>query len=121
MEKKFVVPAVSFLAAVFIWVTFFVLYLVGSWMQGLAPWLEVALCLVVGGLTLFSAVRCHQVGGPRVGSIVRAVVLLLMAVFTFWKVGIIAACVLLLAAVVTGARALLGSRQPEAGGDSTSI
>ncbi len=120
MEKEFVVPAVSFVAAILIWVAFFVLHVVGSWVQGLAPWLGVALCLVVGGLILFSAVRCHLVGGPRVGIIARAGMLLLMAMFTFWKVGIIAACVLLAAAIVTGARALLGSYEPAAGGDSTS-
>ena len=120
MEKRFVVPAVSFIAAFLIWVAFFVLHVVGGWVQELAPWLKVALCLVVSGLILFSGVRCYQVGGPRVGGIVRSVVLLLMAVLTFWKVGIVAACVLLTAAIILGARSLTGSYQPEAAGDSTS-
>lgn len=116
MEKKFVVPAISFVAGVLIWVAFFILNEVGSLVQRLAPWLEVALCLVVGGVILFSALRCHQVGGPRVGSVVRAAVLLLMAMLTFWKVGNMAAGILLVAAIVTGARALVGSNQPEADG-----
>ena len=120
MEKRFVVPAVSFIAGVLIWVAFYVLNLVGSWVQRLAPWLEVASCLVVGGIILFSAVRCYKVGGPRVGSIVRAAVLLLMALLTIWKVGNMAACVLLVAAILTGTRALMGAYQPEADGDSTS-
>ena len=113
MEKRFVVPAVSFIAAVLIWVAFFVLYVMGRWVQGPGPWPEAGLCMVVGGLVLFSAVRCHQAGGPRVGSIVRAAVLLVMAIFTFWKVGIAAACVLLVAAIVIGARTLMRSDQPE--------
>jgi len=120
MEKRFVVPAVFFLAGVLIWVAFFVINLVGSLVQRLAPWLEVASCLVVGSLILFSAVGCYKVGGPRVGSIVRAVVLLLMALLTIWKVGNIAACVLLVAAILTGARALMGAYPPEADGDFTS-
>ena len=111
MEKRFIVPAVSFLTGVLIWVAFFVLYVVDRWVQGPAPWPEVALCMVVGGLGLFSAVRCHQAGGPRVGSIVRAAVLFVMAMLTFWKVGIVAACVLLVAAIVIGARTLMQSDQ----------
>jgi hypothetical protein len=114
MEKRFVVPAVSFIAGVLIWVAFYVVNLVGSWVQRLAPWLEVVSCLVVGSLILFSAVRCYKVGGPRIGSIVRAIVLLLMALLTIWKVGNIAASVLLGAAIVTGALALMGSYQSEA-------
>lgn len=120
MEKRFVVPTVSFIAGVLIWVAFFVVNFVGRWVQRLAPWLEVASCLVVGGLILFSAVRCYKAGGPRVGSIVRAVVLLLMALLTIWKVGNMAACVLLVAAVLTGVRALMGDYQPEAAGGLTS-
>ena len=120
MEKRFVIPAVSFIAGVLIWVAFYVINLVGSWVQRLAPWMEVVSCLVVGSLILFSAVRCNKVGGPRVGSIVRAVVLLLMALLTIWKVGNIASGVLLVAAIVTGALALLGAYQPEADEDLTS-
>jgi len=120
MEKRFVVPAVSMVSGVLIWVVFFVVNLVGSLVQRLAPWLEVASCLVVGGIILFSAVRCYKVGGPRVGSIVRAVILLLMALLTIWKVGNIAASVLLGAAIVTGALALMGTYQPEADVDLTS-
>jgi len=113
MEKRFVVPAVTFIAGVLIWVSFYVLNLVGSLVQRLAPWLEVGACLVVGSLILFSAVRCYKVGGPRVGSIVRAAVLLIMALLTIWKVGNIAAFVLLVAAILTGARALIGTYKPE--------
>ncbi len=120
MEKRFVIPAVSFIAGVLIWIAFYVLNLVGSWVQRLAPWLEVASCLLVGGLILFSAVRCYRAGGPRVGSIIRAAVLLLMAILTIWKVGNIAASVLLLAAILTGARAFMGDYQPEAAGNLTS-
>ena len=120
MEKRFVIPAVSFIAGVLIWVAFYVINSTGSWVQRLAPWLEVASCLVVGGLILFSAVRCYKVGGPRAGIIVRAAVLLLMALLTIWKVGNMAAGVLLVAAILTGARALMGVHQPEADGDLTS-
>ena len=120
MERRFVVPAVSFIVGVLVWVALLVLHVTGSRVQDPAPWLGVASCLVVGGLIFFSAVRCHQAGGPRVGGIVRAAALFLMALFTFWKIGIVAACVLLAAAIVTGARALMESCRPEAGGDSTS-
>ncbi len=119
MERRFVVPAVSFLAPVLIWVAFFVLVLTGNWVQGRAQWPGVAISLVVGGLVLFSAMRCQQAGGPRVGSIARAVALLLMALLSFWKVGIIEACVLLVAALVTGARYFMTSSESEDAGDSS--
>jgi hypothetical protein len=46
--------------------------------------------------------------------------LLLLAVYTFWKIGVIAACVLLVAAIASGALASGKFKQPEETGDSTS-
>jgi hypothetical protein len=113
MEKKFLVSAVTFLTALLIWIAFFVLFLMGRWTQGV--WPAVILCLVVGGLVLFSSMRCRQLGGPTLGSVVRSVALLLMAFFTFWKIGIITAAVLLAAAIATGIQALMGSCQTKDG------
>ena len=111
MEARFVVPAVTFMAGFLIWVAYFILFLAVAAVQGLAPWSRVVLCLVVGGLIFYSGVRCHQAGGPRYGSFVRSAVLVVLALLTFWKVGIVAACVLLLAALATGARGL--GRSPD--------
>jgi hypothetical protein len=107
MENKVIVPAVSFVVAVLFWVAFFVLHLMGRLMPDLSPWLEVVVCLVVGGLVIFSGARCRQLGGPRVGFVVRSGVLLVMALFTFWKVGIIAGCVLLAAVIASGSMLFL--------------
>ncbi len=98
MEKKFIVPAVSFLSGVAIWIVFFVLHLTGNLLQAL--WLNPGLNLLAGGLILFSGIRCKKAGGPRVGSIVRACVLLVLALLTYWKVGVIEAVILLAAAMV---------------------
>lgn len=97
MEKKFVVPAVSFLSGLAIWITFFVLYLSGNLLQG--HWLNAALSFIAGGLILFSGIRCNKAGGPRMGSIVRGSVLLVLAILTFWKIGFIAAGILLIAGI----------------------
>ena len=98
MEKKFVVPATSFLAALAIWIAFFVLYQSGNLSQGL--WLTSALCLLAGGIVLFSGIRCKKAGGPRIGTIVRASVLLVLALLTYWKVGVIEAGILLVSAIL---------------------
>lgn len=98
MEKKFVVPAVTFLSGLAIWIVFFILYLSGNLLQGL--YLNAALTLAAGGLILFSGIRCKKAGGPRMGSIVRASVLFALALLTYWKVGIIEAGILLAASLV---------------------
>ena len=92
------VPAVTFLSGLAVWIVFFVLYLSGNLLQGL--WLNMALILVAAGLILFSGIRCKKAGGPRMGSIVRACVLLVLALLTNWKVGGIEAGILLAAAIL---------------------
>jgi len=112
MEKRFIVPAVSFLAAVLIWIVFFVVYLSSSLLQGPSHWLTSGFSLLTGGLVLFSGIGCHRAGGPRVGSIVRGSVLLVLSLLTFWKVGVIEACILLAGSVTLGFLALLAKGQP---------
>ena len=116
MDKQFVVPAVSFIAGLLLWVAFYVSHVTGDWIQRQAPWLELAWCLVVGGLIVYSAVRCRLAGGPRVGAFVRTGVLLVMAFFTLWKVGIAAAGVLAVSAIVVVVRVVMAPHDPEAGG-----
>jgi chromate transport protein ChrA len=98
MEKKFIVPAVSFLSGVAIWIVFFVLHLTGNLFQALL--LNAGLSLLAGGLILFSGIRCKKAGGPRMGSVIRASVLFVLALLTCWKVGVIEAVILLVASLV---------------------
>lgn len=116
MEKKFVVPAMSFIAAFVIWVLFFVLHLAFPEVRELSPGVAVAISLIVCGLVLFSGMRCIQVGGPRLGGIVRSCVLLVFALLTFWKIGIAAAGVLLAGALVLGKRTFIAKYEPEVAG-----
>lgn len=120
MEKKFIVPAVTMLTGILVLIAFFILYGTGVWMNELTPWSEVILYLVAGGLVVFSGWRCRHVGGPRAGNVFRTVLLFLMAAYTYWKIGIAAAGVLMAAAIATGVLALMKSNQPEDAGDPIS-
>jgi len=111
MEKKFVVPGFSFLAGLAVWITFFVIYLSGNLLQGL--WLTSGLCLIAGGIVLFSGLRCKKAGGPRMGSIIRACVLLVLALLTYWKVGVVEAGILLVAAILLVTLTLAAPDKPK--------
>ncbi|HSG27370.1 MAG TPA: hypothetical protein VLA34_02730 [Candidatus Krumholzibacterium sp.] len=113
MEKKFIVPAVTFLIALAGWIAFIIMYVKGAWIVGMSPWSEIVLCLVFSGLMVFSGTRCRQVGGPRYGVIIRASVLAVMAIFTFWKVGIIAGIALLAGAIIAGTQACTGQYETD--------
>jgi hypothetical protein len=120
MEKRFVIPAVTFIAAVLIWIALAILHGMNILPSEYAPWPEALFCLVTAVLMFISSARCRQIGGPRGGIIFRSLMLLLLAVYTFWKIGVIAACVLLVAAIASGALAFGKFKQPEETGDSTS-
>lgn len=114
MEKKFLVPAASFITAVLLWTALFVVYLSGSLTQEPELWLKAAISAVVGGLILFSGIRCYRAGGPKMGSIVRAMVLLVLALLTFWKSGPLEAAVLLVFAAGLLVQAQTGRYEPDA-------
>lgn len=100
MKNRFFVPAVTFITALISWVIFFVAHLMDASVQEWAPWVTIFLSLGVGSLMLLSAVSCHKAGGPRVGGFVRSSMLLIMALLTFWKVGVIAAGIMLTLAIL---------------------
>lgn len=99
MENKFFIPAATFLSGISVWFVLFIAYLVSDAVQGWAPWIAIAVCLLVAGLLFFSAMSCRKAGGPKIGAIVRASVLAVFAVLTIWKIGMIAAAILFVAAV----------------------
>lgn len=105
MEKRYVVPAVTFLAGLLIWIIFFV-FTILYWKSQMPLWASLIIGMLPGGLILFSGARCRQVGGPKIGTSVRAGVLFVLAIFTWWKIGMIAAGILFASAVVTGLLAL---------------
>jgi hypothetical protein len=111
MEKKFVIPAVTMLAGIIVWIAFFLLSRGGIWLAELSTGIEVVMSLAAGGLVVFSGVRCRQVDGPRAGNLVRSVILFLMAAISYWKIGVVAGSVLLIGAIITGVLALMGSEQ----------
>lgn len=97
MEKKFILPGTTMLVGIAIWIAF--LIIAGTNGEPSAR-MQVMQGLIVGGLFIFSALRCHHVGGPRVGSLVRAIVLLVLAVASYLKIGLLTAALLLIAAIV---------------------
>jgi hypothetical protein len=97
MERKFIVPATTFLAGIIIWLFFFFFVVLD---QSIV-WIELTFGIVIGGLIVISALTCRQAGGPKSGNIFRSGILLVMGVLTFWMIGISAAIILLAAAVIT--------------------
>ncbi|MBK9099045.1 MAG: hypothetical protein IPM14_13165 [bacterium] len=97
MEKKFILPAATFLAGVIIWLYFF--FFGGTDQQ--VVWVDLTFGIVIGGLIVISAFACRRAEGPKSGSIFRSGILLIMALLTFWKIGISAAIILLSAFVIT--------------------
>lgn len=87
MEKQFIVPALAFLVPLFSWIAVFVLRTTTGTFSGVKPWIETGIYLAIGLLILFSGIRCKQVGGPALGSMVRGGVLLVLAALTWWKAG----------------------------------
>jgi hypothetical protein len=106
MTGKFFVPIATMLAGILVWVVFLLLHVVGLWR--LPAWLAVTLCVAAAGLIVFSGVRCRQVDGPRVGNVVRTVLLLVFAASTWWKTGVVPGAVFAAGAVVTAALFLAG-------------
>ena len=97
MERKFIIPATTFLAGIIIWLYFF--FFVAS--DQPVVWIELTFGIVIGGLIVISAFACRRAEGPKFGNIFRSGILLVMGVLTFWKIGISAAIILLAAAVFT--------------------
>ncbi len=106
MEKKLIIPAATFLVGLAAWIVLFILFLTNDWGSLSAAWPRWTLGLLPGALIAYSGIHCRQVGGPKIGNIVRSGVLLVLAVITWWKVGALAAIILLVAALVTGALAI---------------
>ena len=110
MRSKYFIPAATMIAGLIVWVVLIVLHETVDAVGKHPLKLGAGLCLVAGGLIARSGLRCRQVNGPRLGNIVRTGLLIVMAAVTWWRIGAIAAIVLLVAAVVTGVLALMGSR-----------
>lgn len=97
MEKKFILPATTFLAGIIIWLYFF--FFIGA--DQPVVWIELAFGIIIGGLIVISAFACRRAEGPKSGNIFRSGILLIMGVLTFWKIGILTAIILLAASIFT--------------------
>jgi hypothetical protein len=96
MEKKYIIPASTLIAGILIWVIFLIVYTKNE----ITLISELSLGIITGGLLIFSAFRCRRVGGPKAGNIFRASLLFIMAVLTYWLIGMTAAILLLAASIV---------------------
>ena len=114
MKNKYFIPASTMLAGLFLWIAFLVLHEVGGGSNDSSSWYGAGLSLVAGGLIFYSAVRCRQVGGPRIGTYVRTGLLIVMTIITCWRIGVVVSGVLAVAAIATGALLLLGARPSKA-------
>jgi hypothetical protein len=108
MEKRFIIPASTFLGGIIVWLILFFEFI----SENLAVWQELLIGIITGGLIVISAYRCKRAKGPKAGNLFRAGILLILAIFTFWKIGTIAAIVLA-ASVAFTLLIALGSNQRE--------
>jgi len=97
MEKKFIVPATTFLGGIAIWLLFFFLF--GS--EDLDLWLTLIFGVAIGGLIIISANSCRRAGGPKTGNLFRSGILVVMAILTYWKIGISTTILLFVSGIVT--------------------
>jgi hypothetical protein len=114
--NKFLVPGLTFVAGVLIWIVFFTMHATG--LVFLSTWMRVTLATVTGGLLAFSALRCRLAGGPRLGNVVRAIVLLALAGSALIELGALIAGVLVFAALVPGVLAVLPSGSAQLRGNT---
>ena len=107
MEKKYILPASTLFTGIIVWVIFLIVYSGDNIMQIT----EVLIGLVTGVIIFFSAFTCRRAGGPKSANIFRASLLFVMAVLSFWLIGMIAAILILAASAVIF---LLFVKNPEA-------
>ena len=96
MEKKYILPASTLFAGIILWIIFLVVYSGDSILQ----MTEVLIGIVTGGIILFSAFTCRRAGGPKAANIFRTSLLFVMAVLSFWLIGMIAAILILAASLI---------------------
>ena len=114
MEKKFIIPAVTMLAGLVTWIILFVLAGFGTGEAAWSPLMVIGLALAAAGLIVISGFSCRQVGGPRAGLFFRSAILLVTAVLSGWKLGILPAGLLLAASVAMGILTVKTSAPTEA-------
>jgi len=106
LKPKLIVPAVSFLSGLILWIGFLL------WGNPETPelqWLGSIFCLLIAGVFYFSAVQCRIATGGRKGNIVRAILLLLMAIVTYFQSALYGSIILGIAALVIGMMARQGT------------
>lgn len=108
MEKRFIVPASTFLGGIAVWLVLFFLFK----SQTLDLWQELIFGVITGGLIVFSAFSCKRAGGPKAGNLFRAGFLLLMGIFTYFYIGMVSA-IIILASIITILIIALNTKQPE--------
>jgi len=98
MEKKFIFPASTMLIGIISWVI--LLFTVNT--DPTILWQELLIGVLIGALLVISAITCKSANGPREGNIFRSILLTLMAIVTYWLVGIVSGSLLLFSAILVG-------------------
>ena len=98
MEKKFILHASTMLIGIIGWIIF--LFIFNSDETTLLQ--ELTVGILIGGLIVFSAATCRGAGGPRNANIFRTVLLAIMAIISYWLIGVVVGSILMLSALITG-------------------
>ena len=95
------------IVGILVWVAFLVLCETGKIIIEQSKYLGAGFGLVVAGLLVYSGFSCRQEGGPRLGNIVRTIMLIIMAAITYWRIDVIPAALLAAGAIFTTIFALM--------------
>ena len=95
MEKRFIVPAVTFLAGLIIWISILLIIGTGEFIL----WQELLIGFLTGSFICFSAYRCRKADGPRGGNVFRTIILFVLATLSYLYIGTASAVLLLVAAI----------------------
>jgi hypothetical protein len=91
MEKRFIVPASTFLGGIIVWLILFFVFI----SENLEVWQELLIGIITGGLIILSPHSCKLAKGPKAGNLFRTGIQMILTIFTSWEIGTIAAIVLI--------------------------
>ncbi|MBN1757603.1 MAG: hypothetical protein JW863_04760 [Chitinispirillaceae bacterium] len=106
MQKKFIVPVLTMFLSLIVWILFIIFHAIIR-----APRMKTGVCLLSALFMVISAVICKMMEGSRAGSIVRAGLLVVMALITVWVIDLQSARLFLAAAIVPGVLASIATKK----------
>lgn len=108
IKNKLFLPGVTLLLGIILWIIFFFWQKVINDLSGWSFRINIIFCFVIAGFFVYSAISCRRATGGRTGNTIRAVLLIILAAFTYLNIDFYTSLILAITAVITGVMALKG-------------